>query len=105
MGATPGYVTVRFEYSRVVGPRQIHGAVVIELSPASAFHFVSVAKWPTSADYSTIIERAVRGVLSARGVLSRTSCRLLSVGWDAAASCEVGFEAAARVATNAAFEV
>jgi hypothetical protein len=105
VGASPGHVTVRFEYSRAVGPRQVHGAVVIQLSPASAFHFTSVAKWPTSADYTATIERAVRDVLTTRGALSQTSCKLLAVGWDAAASCEVGFEAAARAATDAAFEV
>lgn len=105
MSASPGYVTVRFEYSRAVGPRQVHGAVVIELSPASAFHFTSVAKWPTSDDYTATIERAVRDVLTTRGAISQTCCKLLSVGWDAAASCEVGFEAAARAATNSAFEV
>lgn len=105
MAASPGYVAVRFEYSRVIGPRQIHGAVVLEFSPASAFQFVSATKWPTSDDYAAAVERAVRDVLTARGALSQTSCKLLSVGWVAGASCDVGFEAAARAATNAAFEV
>ena len=105
MGASPGYVTVHFEYSRHVGPRHVHGAVVIQLSPAPAFQFTSAAQWPTSADYTAAIERVVRDVLSVRGALSQTSCKLLSVGWDAAASCEAGFEAAARAATDAAFEV
>jgi hypothetical protein len=103
--AKPGYVTVRFEYSRHVGPRNVHGAVVIQFSPASAFQFTSAAQWPTSANYTAAIERAVRDVLTARGALSLTCCKLLSVGWDATASCEVGFEAAARAATDAAFEV
>jgi len=105
MGASPGYVTVRFEYLRHVGPRHVHGSVAIQLSPASAFQFASEAQWPTSADYTAAIERAVRDVLVARGALSQTSCKLLSVGWDAAASCEVGFEAAARAAMDAAFEI
>ena len=105
MGASPGYVTVRFEYSRSIGPRQVHGAVVIQFSPASAFEFCSAAQWPTSADYTATIERGVREVLITRNALSATSCKLLSVGWEAAASCELGFEAAARAATDAAFEV
>ena len=105
LGASPGYVTVRFQYSRHIGPRQVHGAVVIQFSPASTFQFTSAAQWPTSADYSAAIERAVRDVLTVRGTLSQTSCRLLSVGWDAVASCEVGFESAASAGTNAAFGV
>jgi hypothetical protein len=105
VGTSPGYVTVRFEYSRHVGPRHVHGAVAIELSPASAYQFTTAARWPTSEDYTAVIESTIREVLTARGALSQTSCKLLSVGWDAAASCEVGFEAAARAATHAAFEV
>jgi hypothetical protein len=105
MAAKPGQITVRFAYSRHVWPRHIHGSVALQFSPALSFQFTSVAKWPTSDDYTLAIENAVRDVLTARDALAQTSCKLLSVDWDTEASCEFGFAAAARAATLAAFEV
>ncbi len=105
MDALPGDVTVRFEYTRHVGPRHVHGAVALQFARASAFQFTSVVTWPGSDDFDAAVAEAVRDVLAARGVLAQTSCKLVSVGWDALASCRSGFAAAARAATLAAFEV
>ncbi len=105
MDAPPGEVTVHFEYTRHVGPRLVHGAVVLQFSRATSFQFTSVANWPGSDDYTVAVAEAVREVIAARGVLAQTSCTLISVRWDSMASCESGFAAAARAATLAAFEV
>ena len=51
------------------------------------------------------IERAVREVLSAKGVLHSTECTLCRVDWDDVASCESGFAAAGRAAALGAYEV
>jgi hypothetical protein len=67
---------------------------------------VSVAVWPTSDSYETAIRESIEGVLMERlGNLDRTRVTLKSIGWDEVASCEFGFRRAAKVATEAAFEV
>jgi hypothetical protein len=100
-----GEVTVSFEYRRHVGPRYVHGAVTLKFSPSRTFEFRSEAIWPPGEDYTSAIERAVREVLSARGVLHSTECTLCRVDWDDVASCESGFAAAGRGAALGAFEV
>jgi hypothetical protein len=101
----PGAVTVSFEYQRFMSARYVHGSVKLQFSSAAAFQFRSEAQWPQTEDYTAVIERGVRDVLSELGALNSTTCTLLSVGWDNVASCQAGFEAAARAATRAAFEV
>ena len=100
----PGEVTVSFEFSRHVGPRFVHGAVTLQFSRGNGFEFRSEAAWPQE-HYTAAIEGAVRDVLSELGALESTACLLRSVRWDEVNSCEVGFVAAAREATRAAFEV
>ncbi len=105
MDALLGDVTVRFEYTRNVGPRNVHGAVALQFSRAPSFQFMSVVTWPGSDNFDYAVAEAVRDALAARGVLDQTSCKLISVEWDAVASCRSGFTAAARAATLAALEV
>ena len=100
-----GEVTVSFEYRRHAGPRFVHGAVTFRFSDGNAFEFRSDARWPPHDDYTDVVEAAVREVLSGLGALESTTCTLLGIAWDETASCQVGFVAAARAATRAAFEV
>lgn len=101
----PGEVTVAFDYSRHLGPRFVHGAVTLRFSGADSFAFSSSATWPTSEDYTSAIEAAVRDVLASKGALNRTACKLVAIRWDDISSCQAGFSAAARAAVLAAFEV
>lgn len=101
----PGYVTVAFEYSRPVGPRAVHGGVKLGFTPAKSFSFHSTATWPTSDDYTNVVEAAVREALAEKGIADNAACTLIAVNWHEVNSCQKGFELAARAATLAAFEV
>jgi hypothetical protein len=100
----PGRVTVSFEYSRVVGPRIIHGALTLRFFEATSFEFFSSAVWPAE-DLTVAVEDAVRAVLAERDSLNSTGCELVSVRWDNVNSCLSGFEEAARMAATSTFEV
>lgn len=100
----PGEVTVNFEYSRIVGPRSIHGAVILRFFHAKAFTFSSSADWPAE-NLADAVEHAVRAVLIKHDALTRAGCELLGIRWDDVNSCRAGFEAAARAATISAFVV
>lgn len=101
----PGYVAVSFSYSRAHGPRSVHGAVSLKFAPSDRFTFASEATWPSSDDYSSVVERAVREVLLRHGALDHTSVTLSAVLWDPVNSCESGFYSAAIEAAEAAFRV
>jgi hypothetical protein len=98
-----GFVTVGFEYSRIVEPRAIQGGVTLTFKPAAAFEFTSTAAWPSTDDFSSDVERGVRAALVEKGV-DQTSCELMAVKSDNISSCRIGFETAARLATLSAFE-
>jgi hypothetical protein len=98
------HARIAVEYFRSNGQRNLHGAVTLQFAPAETYHFRSSASWPEAADYTSTVERAVRGVLLERGVIDKLSCTLTHVGWDKADSCEDGFALAARAAARALFD-
>ena len=105
MAVKPGYVQVSYTYSRVLGPRSVHGSVTLAFSPASAFLFRDEVMWPREiGNYSKAVEACVREVLGSRNALAHEVI-LKSATFDPVNSCEAGFRTAARVATESAFEV
>ena len=101
----PDYVTVHFEYRRIVGPRSIHGGVTLAFSPAEAFIFESAAVWAAD-NYEAVVRRGVEEVLVRRvGSLPPLRVTLKAITWDEVNSCAVGFQNAARIAADAAWEV
>jgi hypothetical protein len=104
MPMKPGRIVVSFEYSRIVGPRSIHGGLTLRFFDATSFEFLSSAAWPAE-DLTAVVKETVRSVLAERDSLESTGCELVSVRWDSVNSCQSGFEAAARMAANAAFEL
>ena len=74
MPAKPGYVQVSYTYSRVVGPRSVHGSVTLAFWPAPAFLFHDDVTWPDDiGNYSKAVEASVREVLAARNALGAQS--------------------------------
>ena len=104
MPIQPGHIVVSFEYSRVVGPRSIQGGLTLRFFDATSFEFFSSAVWPAE-DLTALVKETVRSVLAERNSLKSTGCELVSVRWDSVNSCRSGFEAAARMAANSAFEL
>ena len=101
-----GGVEVSFEFRRHVGGKYVHGAVGLQFDNHLPYEFVSVAVWPTSDNFENAVRESIEGVLMARlGNLDKTRVTLKSIGWDEMASCESGFRRAAKVATEAAFDV
>jgi hypothetical protein len=101
----PGYVTVSFEYSRVVGPKSIHGGVTLSFAPAEAYSFASSARWPATDNYVDAVRRGVEEALLGKGPsLPSVRATLKAVTWHDIDSCEHGFHTAARIAASAAFE-
>ena len=101
-----GNVSVTFEFSRLVGPRYIHGGVSLQFDSLRPYSFESRAKWPTTDQYEAHIRREVERVLLERlGSLDNCQVTLKGITWDAVYSCAVGFSHAARAATLMAFEV
>ena len=101
----PGYVTVRFEYGRVVGPRSIHGGVTLSFEPADTFTFASTVEWPSRDNYEHAVRRGIEAAfLESDGGLPASRVTLTGIVWNDLASCEAGFQAAARIATSAALE-
>ena len=102
----PGQVVVTFEYSRHMGPKYEHGGVRLRFESLRPYSFESRARWPTEDNYEAQIRAAVESVLLERcGVLDRCQVVLEDIIWDAVDSCAVGFEKAARAATEMAFAV
>jgi hypothetical protein len=89
-----------FEYDKP-GPKRIHGGVSLQFEPADEFLFTSRAVWPEpsgeAAGMEAAIQRAVREVLNSHQTTRAVT--LLAITWDDLASCQVGFERAARAAT------
>ena len=102
----PGQVLVTFEYSRHVGPKYVHGGVRLRFDSSQPYSFESRAQWPEGENYEAWVRAAVESVLSERcGSLDRCRVVLEDIVWDEVNSCALGFEQAARVATEAAFAV
>src|SRR5262245_20355939 len=103
---TPGQVAVSFEYSRHMGPKFEHGGVRLRFDALRPYSFESRARWPTGDDYEAQIRAAVESVLRERcGVLDRCQVVLEEIIWNEVDSCAIGFEKAARAATEMAFVV
>lgn len=100
----PPYASATCETHRNVGPRGIHGCVTLEFERAPEFHFTSVVTWPQSNNYDLVVERAVREALIQLQSSHTFACRLVSIKWHTADSCQSGFKFAAHHATRAALE-
>jgi len=101
----PGYVTVSFEYSRVVGPKSTHGGVTLSFEPAAEYSFASIADWPSTDNYVDAVRRGVEEALLARErSVPSVRVTLRAVTWNDIDSCAAGFHTAARIAASAAFE-
>lgn len=101
-----GQVEIDFQYSRHLGPRFIQGAVTLQFDSLQPYKFTSTANWPTSANYDEVIRIVVEETLiEIQGHLHSPSVLLKNIKWNEIASCESGFQRAARIATLAAFDV
>ncbi len=101
----PGYITVSFEYSRIAGPKRTHGGVTLSFEPAERYLFSSKAEWPSTDNYADTVRRAVEAVLLRKaGSLPAVRATLTAITWHDIDSCESGFQTAARIAAEAAFE-
>jgi hypothetical protein len=97
---------VSFEYSRHMGPRYVHGGVRLRFDSLRPYSFESRAQWPATDNYEAQIRAVVESVLLERcGALDRCQVVLEDIMWHDVDSCAVGFEKAARVATEMAFVV
>ncbi len=102
----PGQVLVTFEYSRHVGPKHVHGGVSLRFDSQRPYSFESRARWPAGDNYEAQVRAAVESVLLERcGALETCRVVLESIVWDEVNSCVIGFERAARAATEMAFVV
>jgi hypothetical protein len=102
----PGQVLVTFEYSRHMGPRFVHGGVSLRFDSLRPYSFESRARWPAEANYEAQVRAAVESVLLERcGALDVCHVVLESIAWHEVDSCAIGFEKAARAATEMAFAV
>ena len=105
MRTKPGYVTVSFEYSRIVGPKSTHGGVTLSFEPGEEYSFVSDADWPSSDNYVDAVRQGVEEALLGRErSLPSIRVTLKAVTWHDIDSCAAGFQTAARIAASAAFE-
>lgn len=105
-GRGPGQVLVAFEYSRHVGPKYIHGGVRLCFDSSQPYSFESRVQWPEGANYEALVRATVESVLNERcGSLDRCRVVLEDIVWDEVNSCALGFQKAARTATEAAFAV
>jgi hypothetical protein len=101
----PGYITVSFEYSRVVGPRSIHGGVTLSFEPAEEYSFASNAKWPSTDNYVDAVRQGIEeAFLRRERPLPGVRVTLKAVTWHDIYSCAAAFQTAARIAACAAFE-
>jgi hypothetical protein len=102
---TPGQVVVTFEYSRHVGPKYVHGGVSLRFDWLQPYSFESRAQWPAD-NYDAHVRAAVECGLQERcGALDMCRVVLESIAWHEVDSCAIGFERAARAATEMAFVV
>jgi hypothetical protein len=89
-----------------MGPRFEHGGVRLLFDALQRYSFESRAQWPTGDNYDAQIRAAVESVLLERcGALDRCRVVLEDIIWDEVNSCAIGFERAARAATEMAFVV
>src|SRR5262245_23705578 len=100
-----GYVEVTFEYRRHTGPRFYHGGVTLSFHPSQRYSFSSEASWPQDNYEMPVREAVERELLRRQVALTRTRVILKRISWDPVSSCQVAFEAAARAATSAAYEL
>jgi hypothetical protein len=98
----PNYASATCETHRNVGPKGIHGCVTLEFQRASEFQFSSMISWPTTDNYGSVVESAVRETLVELQLQHAFACRLVSIAWHPQDSCAGGFAFAARQATRAA---
>ena len=102
---TPGQVVVTFEFSRHMGPKYEQGGVRLRFDSLRPYSFESRAQWPTD-NYDAQVRAAVERVLLERcGTLHMCQVVLEDIVWDEVDSCAIGFEKAARAATEMAFVV
>jgi hypothetical protein len=98
-------VLVTFEYSRHMGPKFVHGGVSLRFDSSQPYSFESRVRWPAD-NYDAHVRAAVESVLLERcGVLDMCRVVLESIAWHEVDSCALGFERAARAATEMAFAV
>ena len=88
-----------------MGPKFEHGGVRLRFDSLRPYSFESRAQWPDD-NYDAEVRAAVEHVLLERcGALDRCQVVLEDIIWDVVDSSAIGFEKAARAATEMAFMV
>ena len=94
----------RFEYKRIVGPKQNSAVVHLRGEPAMDFAFSSVAEWPTpKCDYTTDVLDGILDELFAADlgpVAAKVHFTLEKIEWHDVDSCPIAFYYAARGAVR-----
>lgn len=96
--------SVRFKYTRALGPRGLFAVVHLRGEPATEFAFSAVAEWPTPKDdYTTTVLDGILDELFATGlghVAAKVHFTLEKIEWHDVDSCAVAFYHAARGAVR-----
>ena len=75
----------------------------MSFEPAEDFRFESTVEWPDGDNYDLAVKKAVEEALAELSLRRAYVCHLEAITWHPVDSCQVGFAAAARHATFAAF--
>lgn len=96
--------SIRFKYTRALGPRGHFAVVHLRGEPATEFAFSSVAEWPTPEDdYTTAVLDGILDELFAADlghVAANVRLTLEKIEWHDVDSCAVAFYHAARGAVR-----
>ncbi len=101
-----GGIEVQYRFRRHVGPRYVHGDVVIDFATSESYRFASEVQWP-SDNWTAAVERgAIDGLREAgydpdQGV----QITLREVQVQEVDSCEAGFYKAAKCAARSCREL